>query len=70
MVDLFFFMIILIVFIAAFGLASQAILYPNSELSLGLLKEIFRKSYWQLYGELFLDEMEGMNHRCLFWTTL
>ena len=61
MVDLAFFTIILMVFIIAYGLASQAILYPNTPFSLTLMKEIVRKPYWQMYGELFLEEIEGEN---------
>ncbi len=61
MVDLMFFLVILMVFIAAFGLASQAILYPESELRWQLIRDVLKKPYWQMYGELFLEEIEGRN---------
>lgn len=61
MMDLFSFLIILVVFILAYGSATHAILYPNSELDWSLIKNIFRKAYFQIYGELFLEEIEGEN---------
>ena len=54
-----FFMVILLVFIVAFGVASQAILYPNSELDFKLIRSVLSRPYWQIYGELFLEEIEG-----------
>ena len=59
MLDLMFFMVILLVFIVAFGVASQAILYPNSELDFKLIRSVLSRPYWQIYGELFLEEIEG-----------
>ena len=60
MYDLGYFVVILAVFIVSHVLVSQAILYPNAPLNLSLLKEIWRKPYWQMYGELFLEEIEGL----------
>ncbi|XP_077980205.1 transient receptor potential cation channel subfamily M member-like 2 [Glandiceps talaboti] len=57
--DLVFFVVILIVFIMAFGVACEALLYPNHEPSLMLIPKVIYKPYWQMYGELFLEEMEG-----------
>ena len=59
MIDLLFFVVILFVFIVAFGVASQAILYPNSKGNFKLLRSVFSRPYWQIYGELFLEEIEG-----------
>ncbi len=59
MVDLSFFVVILMVFIIAYGVASQVILYPNSEFGWELLRDVLKKPYWQMYGELFLEEIEG-----------
>lgn len=61
MMDLFSFLIILVVFILAYGSATHAILYPNSEPDWTLVKNIFKKAYFQIYGELFLEEIEGEN---------
>ncbi|XP_050407123.1 transient receptor potential cation channel subfamily M member 1 isoform X2 [Patella vulgata] len=57
--DLIPFMAIILVFILAYSLASEAILYPNTELSLKLLYHLPRKAYWHVYGELFLEDIEG-----------
>ena len=59
MVDLAFFVIILMVFIIAYGVASQVILYPNSDFGLELIRDVLKKPYFQMYGELFLEEIEG-----------
>ena len=57
--DLMWFVMILMVFIGAYAIASEAILYPETELSWKLLYHLPRKAYWQIYGELFLEEIEG-----------
>ena len=49
------------VFILAYGMASQSILYPNEKLDIYLVRDVLRKPYWQMYGELFLEELEGEN---------
>ncbi|KAK3595123.1 hypothetical protein CHS0354_002376 [Potamilus streckersoni] len=58
-VDLVFFMMIFTIFLLSFGVAYQANLYPNSEPNWYLLKSVVYMPFWQLYGELFLDNMEG-----------
>lgn len=57
--DLLYFVLILLVFITAYGLAAQAILYPNAALEFELIQSIFEKAYFQIYGELYLDEIKG-----------
>nr|KAG5691042.1 hypothetical protein BaRGS_021253 [Batillaria attramentaria] len=68
--DLMWFFVILLVFVFAYTIASEAILYPNTEVSMKLLYYLPRKAYWQIYGELFLDELEGdvecTNNRTLY----
>ncbi|KAK7469456.1 hypothetical protein BaRGS_00036522, partial [Batillaria attramentaria] len=68
--DLMWFFVILLVFVFAYTVASEAILYPNTEMSMKLLYYLPRKAYWQIYGELFLDELEGdvecTNNRTLY----
>ena len=59
MQDMFNFFLILFVFITAYGLASQAMLYPNSPLNAELFRGIFEKAYFQIYGEHFLEELRG-----------
>lgn len=58
-VDLMYFVVILLVFIVAYGVASQAILFPNTALSPNIILDVLRRPYWQMYGELFLEDIEG-----------
>lgn len=51
------FILILIVALLAYGVASQALTYPTREPVTQIFKDIFYYPYWQLYGELFLDEI-------------
>ncbi|XP_077861919.1 transient receptor potential cation channel subfamily M member 3-like [Saccoglossus kowalevskii] len=60
MKDLFYFVIILAVFAISFGVAIEAILYPNMEPDIRIIFKSLYKPYWQLYGELFLEEIEGL----------
>ena len=50
---------ILAVFVLSFGVTYQANLFPNAPRSWGLLKNIVYLPYWQMYGELFLENIEG-----------
>ena len=59
MVDLGFFIAILCVFLVAYGVASQAILYPNATSFQEVITGVFFKAYFQMYGELFLEEIQG-----------
>lgn len=57
--DLMFFLLILLVFILSFGVAYQANLYPNAPQQWTVLKDVLYHPYWQMYGELFLENKEG-----------
>ena len=57
--DLAFFLVILVVVIFAYGTASQTLRYPNDTVEWGLLKDMVYLPYWQMYGELMLDQVEG-----------
>ncbi|XP_038079151.1 transient receptor potential cation channel subfamily M member 2-like isoform X2 [Patiria miniata] len=61
LVDLAFFVAILCVFLIAYGVASQAILYPNSTSFQEVITGVFFKAYFQMDGELFLEDIEGNN---------
>ncbi|XP_052253944.1 transient receptor potential cation channel subfamily M member-like 2 isoform X2 [Dreissena polymorpha] len=63
--DLMYFLVILMVFVVSYAIASHSILYPNSPLSWSTVSQVIRKSYWNIYGELFLDEIEG-DQNCTF----
>ncbi|KAL3875816.1 hypothetical protein ACJMK2_033731, partial [Sinanodonta woodiana] len=58
-VDLMFFVLIFLIFLLSFGVAYQANLFPNSEPSWYLLKSVVYMPYWQMFGELSLDQMSG-----------
>ena len=66
MFDMFYFFLILFVFITAYGLASQAMLYPNAELNAEIVPAIWEKAYFQIYGELFLEELKGLKLKPAF----
>ncbi|XP_048259203.1 transient receptor potential cation channel subfamily M member 4-like isoform X1 [Haliotis rufescens] len=53
------FVIILMVFILSYAVASEAILFPRSRPDIRMLYYVPRKAYWQIYGDFFLDEIEG-----------
>ena len=56
--DLKYFLLILFNFIFAFGIALQAIMFPNEPPSLLIFIKIFNISYWPVYGQIdVLDEM-------------
>ncbi|XP_038076672.1 transient receptor potential cation channel subfamily M member-like 2 isoform X3 [Patiria miniata] len=57
MIDLLFFLCILLVFLLGFGIASQAILQPNSSSFVDIARGVFYKPYFQIFGELFLEDI-------------
>ena len=60
MKELFMFLIVLVVFLLAYGISSQGLLYKERSPDWVILKDIVYFPYWQLYGELFLDEIDSM----------
>uniref|UniRef100_A0A8W8JN38 Ion transport domain-containing protein n=1 Tax=Magallana gigas TaxID=29159 RepID=A0A8W8JN38_MAGGI len=57
--DLRFFLLILVVFILSFGVTYHANLYPNAPQQWSVLKDVLYYPYWQMYGELSLENIEG-----------
>ncbi len=57
------FVIILLIFIIAFGIALQAVSFPGpgqySKSWSEVIRGILDLPYWQMYGELFLEEISG-----------
>ena len=57
------FVIILLIFIIAYGIALQAVSFPGPGRYSKSWGEVFRGvvdlPYWQMYGELFLEEISG-----------
>ncbi|GFS07559.1 transient receptor potential cation channel subfamily M member 3-like [Elysia marginata] len=58
LVELAMFIMVLMVFLLAYGVASQGLLYRQRERNWLILKDILYFPYWQLYGEIFLEEIE------------
>ena len=59
------YMAILVVFLLAYGVTTLALQYPTRPKGLSnmrIFRDIFYFPYWQIYGELFLEELEG-THR-------
>jgi len=59
------FVLIMMVFIVSYGVASHALRYPHEEASWATLKDIIYLPYWSLYGELNLDLVEGESRRMI-----
>ncbi|KAG2465513.1 TRPM3 protein, partial [Polypterus senegalus] len=64
MIDMMYFVIIMLVVLMSFGVARQAILHPNEDPSWVLARNIFYMPYWMIYGEVFADQIDppcGLN---------
>ncbi|XP_053466733.1 transient receptor potential cation channel subfamily M member 3 [Ictalurus furcatus] len=65
MIDMMYFVIIMLVVLMSFGVARQAILNPNEDPSWMLARNIFFMPYWMIYGEVFADQIDHVNSRKL-----
>ncbi|XP_047237302.1 transient receptor potential cation channel subfamily M member 3 isoform X2 [Girardinichthys multiradiatus] len=61
MIDMMYFVIIMLVVLMSFGVARQAILNPNEDPSWMLARNIFFMPYWMIYGEVFADQIDHMH---------
>ncbi|XP_060575124.1 transient receptor potential cation channel subfamily M member-like 2 isoform X2 [Ruditapes philippinarum] len=52
------FIMVLLIFLLAYGIAHQGLMYHDRSPSWTILKDVLYYPYWQLYGELFLEEIE------------
>jgi len=59
MIDLLYFMIIMLVFVVAYGITSQVVHYPNSALNIGLIIDILSYAWWSIFGEFNIEEVSG-----------
>ncbi|KAI6207718.1 Transient receptor potential channel [Aphelenchoides besseyi] len=50
--------VMLAISLLAFGVARQSITYPNEEWNWLLLRNVFYKPYFMLYGEVYADEID------------
>uniref|UniRef100_A0A673YHS7 Transient receptor potential cation channel subfamily M member 3 n=1 Tax=Salmo trutta TaxID=8032 RepID=A0A673YHS7_SALTR len=62
MIDMMYFVIIMLVVLMSFGVARQAILNPNEDPSWMLARNIFFMPYWMIYGEVFADQIDQDGH--------
>lgn len=46
----------MVVFLMAYGVAQQAILFPYESGSWNLIPKVFFRPYFQVYGELFIED--------------
>ncbi|KAG9489473.1 hypothetical protein GDO78_005444 [Eleutherodactylus coqui] len=60
MIDMLYFVIIMLVVLMSFGVARQAILHPDEEPSWRLARNIFYMPYWMIYGEVFADQIDQL----------
>ena len=58
--------ILLSIIMLAFAIVSQSILCSNSvsHFDLNVLSNMFRRAYWSLFGEFFLEDYENENPEC------
>ncbi|XP_076461799.1 transient receptor potential cation channel subfamily M member 8-like [Babylonia areolata] len=62
--ELLMFIVVLAVFLLAYGVCSQGLLYKKRDPSFQVFKDIIQFPYWQLYGEIFLEEIQT-DEECL-----
>ena len=55
-IDMTYFLLIMVVFLMAYGVAQQAILFPLEQGSWSLIPKVFFRPYFQVYGELFIED--------------
>ena len=61
MIELLYFALLCVVFLVAYGVAAQCLLYPHSEENgWTILSRIFYHPYLTMFQEFHLDELHGM----------
>ena len=58
-----FFVIILGIFVVAFGVTTHATMYPETEFSWDIFSSLINKAYWPIYGEMKIlsEDIGGEN---------
>ena len=59
LMDVVFFLCLSSLFMLAYGISVHAIRFPNTGLTWELMGDVVYMPYWQMYGELSLDEISG-----------
>ncbi|XP_074627353.1 transient receptor potential cation channel subfamily M member-like 2 isoform X1 [Acropora palmata] len=67
--DMLKFLIIMMVFLLAYGVAQQAILHPDEPASWSVLSGVFYKPYFQVYGELFMEAPDTIDKSTTLFET-
>ncbi|XP_048577809.1 transient receptor potential cation channel subfamily M member 7 isoform X2 [Nematostella vectensis] len=68
-VDMIYFLLIMVIFLLAYGVAQQAILFPNQPPSWAIISHIFFRPYFQIYGELFITDPIQLDNRTTAFST-
>ena len=58
MKDLMYFILILLIVMMSFGIVRQSISYPDEVAQLSLIKHVFLKPYFMIYGEVYAGEID------------
>ncbi|XP_014259871.1 transient receptor potential cation channel trpm [Cimex lectularius] len=56
--NMIYFVVLLLVVLMSFGVCRKAILFPDSDASWTLAKDVFFQPYFMLYGEVFADSID------------
>lgn len=56
--NMIYFVVLLLVVLLSFAVSRQAILFPNSEASWSLIRDVYFQPYFMLYGEVFADDID------------
>ncbi|XP_015435152.1 PREDICTED: transient receptor potential cation channel trpm [Dufourea novaeangliae] len=56
--NMIYFVVLLLVVLMSFGVTRQAILNPNAEPKLKIIRDIFMEPYFMLYGEVYADNID------------
>ena len=55
--ELLYFVVFLLIILVAFGTFRQGLWFPDEDFKWDLVREIFLKPYFMLYGEVYADEV-------------
>lgn len=59
MKDVFFFLFFLAVWLVAYGVANQALLYTYDPRPLWIFRRVFYRPYLQMFGQIAVHEIDG-----------
>ncbi|XP_014228067.1 transient receptor potential cation channel trpm isoform X2 [Trichogramma pretiosum] len=56
--NMIYFVVLLLVVLMSFGVARQAILNPNADPNMRIVRDVFMEPYFMLYGEVYADRID------------